>query len=408
MMNTPLISLRNRRILLGITGGIAAYKAAELTRRLQDHGVDVRVIMTRSATEFITPLTMQALSNHPVHLDLLNPDTESVMGHIELARWADLILIAPASANFLARFASGQGDDLLTTVCLAAQCPVAVAPAMNQAMWSKPATQTNRATLRQTRRRNSGTRRRYSGLWRTGSGRLMAVDELVVRVSELFNTGRLQGKTVMVTAGPTREAIDPVRYISNHSSGKQGYALAAAAADAGAHVILVSGPTNLTAPDRVELIQVISAQDMHEAVQARIALTDVFIGVAAVADYRPKLVQPHKIKKDQNGQRALTLELVENPDVIAEVTQRADKPFTIGFAAETEQIEAYARKKLIDKKLDMIVANNVGNTDIGFNSDVNAITVYFEDRAIDLPKMSKRALSEQLVELISQQLIEAL
>ena len=408
MMNNPLISLKNRRILLGITGGIAAYKAAELTRRLQDQGCDVRVIMTRSATEFITPLTMQALSTHPVHLDLLNPDTESVMGHIELARWADLILIAPASANFIARFASGQGDDLLTTVCLAAQCPVAVAPAMNQAMWSKPATQTNSATLLQRGVHILGPDDGIQACGETGAGRLMDVDQLIFRVSELFNTGRMQGKTVMITAGPTREAIDPVRYISNHSSGKQGYALAAAAADAGAQVILISGPTHLPVPDRVELIKVISAQDMHEAVQARIALTDVFIGVAAVADYRPKLVQQHKIKKDQNGHRTLTLELVENPDVIAEVAMRTDKPFTIGFAAETEHVEAYARKKLIDKNLDMIVANNVANTDIGFNSDGNAITVYFQDRAVDLPMMSKRALSEHLVELISLRLSEAL
>ena len=408
MMNNPLISLKNRRILLGITGGIAAYKAAELTRRLQDQGCDVRVIMTRSATEFITPLTMQALSTHPVHLDLLNPDTESVMGHIELARWADLILIAPASANFIARFASGQGDDLLTTVCLAAQCPVAVAPAMNQAMWSKPATQTNSATLLQRGVHILGPDDGIQACGETGAGRLMDVDHLIFRVSELFNTGRMQGKTVMITAGPTREAIDPVRYISNHSSGKQGYALAAAAADAGAQVILISGPTHLPVPDRVELIKVISAQDMHEAVQARIALTDVFIGVAAVADYRPKLVQQHKIKKDQNGHRTLTLELVENPDVIAEVAMRTDKPFTIGFAAETEHVEAYARKKLIDKNLDMIVANNVANTDIGFNSDVNAITVYFRDRAVDLPMMSKRALSEHLVELIALRLSEAL
>ena len=377
MMNNPLISLKNRR-------------------------------MTRSATEFITPLTMQALSTHPVHLDLLNPDTESVMGHIELARWADLILIAPASANFIARFASGQGDDLLTTVCLAAQCPVAVAPAMNQAMWSKPATQTNSATLLQRGVHILGPDDGIQACGETGAGRLMDVDQLIFRVSELFNTGRMQGKTVMITAGPTREAIDPVRYISNHSSGKQGYALAAAAADAGAQVILISGPTHLPVPDRVELIKVISAQDMHEAVQARIALTDVFIGVAAVADYRPKLVQQHKIKKDQNGHRTLTLELVENPDVIAEVAMRTDKPFTIGFAAETEHVEAYARKKLIDKNLDMIVANNVANTDIGFNSDVNAITVYFRDRAVDLPMMSKRALSEHLVELIALRLSEAL
>jgi phosphopantothenoylcysteine decarboxylase/phosphopantothenate--cysteine ligase len=279
---------------------------------------------------------------------------------------------------------------------------------MNQAMWSKPATQTNSATLLQRGVHILGPDDGIQACGETGAGRLMDVDQLVFRVSELFNTGRMQGKTVMITAGPTREAIDPVRYISNHSSGKQGYALAAAAADAGAQVILISGPTHLPVPDRVELIKVISAQDMHEAVQARIALTDVFIGVAAVADYRPKLVQQHKIKKDQNGHRTLTLELVENPDVIAEVAMRTDKPFTIGFAAETEHVEAYARKKLIDKNLDMIVANNVANTDIGFNSDVNAITVYFQDRAVDLPMMSKRALSEHLVELIALRLSEAL
>ncbi|MDA1206078.1 MAG: bifunctional phosphopantothenoylcysteine decarboxylase/phosphopantothenate--cysteine ligase CoaBC [Proteobacteria bacterium] len=403
-MDNPLVNLKHRRILLGITGGIAAYKAAELTRRFQDHGADVRVIMTRSATEFITPLTMQALSKHPVHLDLLNPDTESVMGHIELARWADLILIAPASANFLARFASGHGDDLLTTVCLAAECPVAIAPAMNQAMWAKTVTQTNRNTLLARGAHILGPDEGLQACGEIGAGRLMAVDDLILRSSELFSTGTLQGKTVVITAGPTREAIDPVRYISNHSSGKQGYALAEAASNAGAEVILVSGPTHLDVPERVHRIDVISAIDMHDAVQNVIDRADIFIGVAAVADYRPKLAANQKIKKDQNGHQSLLLEFVENPDIIKAVATRPNRPFTVGFAAETQRLETYARQKLVDKQLDMVVANNVGDTSIGFNADVNAITIVTNHTSQVLPLMSKRALSERLIELIAAQI----
>ena len=404
IMDNPLVNLKHRRILLGITGGIAAYKAAELTRRFQDHGADVRVIMTRSATEFITPLTMQALSKHPVHLDLLNPDTESVMGHIELARWADLILIAPASANFLARFASGHGDDLLTTVCLAAECPVAIAPAMNQAMWAKTVTQTNRNTLLARGAHILGPDEGLQACGEIGAGRLMAVDDLILRSSELFSTGTLQGKTVVITAGPTREAIDPVRFISNHSSGKQGYALAEAASNAGAEVILVSGPTHLDVPERVHRIDVISAIDMHDAVQNVIDRADIFIGVAAVADYRPKLAANQKIKKDQNGHQSLLLEFVENPDIIKAVATRPNRPFTVGFAAETQRLETYARQKLVDKQLDMVVANNVGDTSIGFNADVNAITIVTNHTSQVLPLMSKRALSERLIELIAAQI----
>ena len=404
IMDNPLVNLKHRRILLGITGGIAAYKAAELTRRFQDHGADVRVIMTRSATEFITPLTMQALSKHPVHLDLLNPDTESVMGHIELARWADLILIAPASANFLARFASGHGDDLLTTVCLAAECPVAIAPAMNQAMWAKTVTQTNRNTLLARGAHILGPDEGLQACGEIGAGRLMAVDDLILRSSELFSTGRLQGKTVVITAGPTREAIDPVRFISNHSSGKQGYALAEAASNAGAEVILVSGPTHLDVPERVHRIDVISAIDMHDAVQNVIDRADIFIGVAAVADYRPKLAANQKIKKDQNGHQSLLLEFVENPDIIKAVATRPNRPFTVGFAAETQRLETYARQKLVDKQLDMVVANNVGDTSIGFNADDNAITIVTNHTSQVLPLMSKRALSERLIELIAAQI----
>jgi len=403
-MENSLLTLHNRRILLGITGGIAAYKSAELTRRLQDHGADVRVIMTRSATEFITPLTMQALSKHPVHLDLHNPDTESVMGHIELARWADLVLIAPASANFLARLAHGHGDDLLTAVCLAAECPVAIAPAMNQAMWAKSPTQKNRALLVERGIHFLGPDSGIQACGEVGAGRLLDIEALLVGASNLFASGRLQGKTVLITAGPTREAIDPVRFISNHSSGKQGYALASAAVDAGARVILVSGPTALTAPERVDLVKVTSAQDMHEAVQARLPETDIMIGVAAVSDYRPKMVETQKIKKGQCGERTLTLELVENPDIIAEAAKHSNAPFTVGFAAETENLENYAKRKLLEKNLAMIVANNVANSQIGFNSDANATTIFWAGGGINIPMMSKRALSERLISIIADRI----
>jgi phosphopantothenoylcysteine decarboxylase/phosphopantothenate--cysteine ligase len=403
-MENSLLTLHNRRILLGITGGIAAYKGAELTRRLQDQGADVRVIMTRSATEFITPLTMQALSKHPVHLDLHNPDTESVMGHIELARWADLVLIAPASANFLARLAHGHGDDLLTAVCLAAECPVAIAPAMNQAMWAKSPTQKNRALLVERGIHFLGPDSGIQACGEVGAGRLLDIEALLIGASNLFASGRLQGKTVLITAGPTREAIDPVRFISNHSSGKQGYALASAAVDAGARVILVSGPTALTAPERVDLVNVTSAQDMHEAVQARLPETDIMIGVAAVSDYRPRMVETQKIKKGQCGERTLTLELVENPDIIAEAAKHPNAPFTVGFAAETENLENYAKRKLLEKNLAMIVANNVANSQIGFNSDANATTIFWAGGEINIPMMSKRALSERLISIIADRI----
>ncbi|MGA1102489.1 MAG: bifunctional phosphopantothenoylcysteine decarboxylase/phosphopantothenate--cysteine ligase CoaBC [Pseudomonadales bacterium] len=399
-----MLTLHNRRILLGITGGIAAYKGAELTRRLQDQGADVRVIMTRSATEFITPLTMQALSKHPVHLDLHNPDTESVMGHIELARWADLVLIAPASANFLARLAHGHGDDLLTAVCLAAECPVAIAPAMNQAMWAKSPTQKNRALLVERGIHFLGPDSGIQACGEVGAGRLLDIEALLIGASNLFASGRLQGKTVLITAGPTREAIDPVRFISNHSSGKQGYALASAAVDAGARVILVTGPTALTAPERVDLVNVTSAQDMHEAVQARLPETDIMIGVAAVSDYRPRMVETQKIKKGQCGERTLTLELVENPDIIAEAAKHPNAPFTVGFAAETENLENYAKRKLLEKNLAMIVANNVANSQIGFNSDANATTIFWAGGEINIPMMSKRALSERLISIIADRI----
>lgn len=396
-------SLSNKRILLGITGGIAAYKSAELLRRFQDRGADVRVVMTRAATEFITPLTLQALSGHPVHLDLLDTETESVMGHIELARWADLILVAPASANFMARLAQGHGDDLLTTICLAAQCPIAVAPAMNQGMWASEATQANVERLSEQHIRLFGPDQGLQACGESGQGRLMDIDGIIELTEQVFPSTLLAGKKVVITAGPTREAIDPVRYISNHSSGKQGYALAEAASEAGANVVLISGPTHLEPPDRVQLVSVVSADEMYEAVIAEIEDCDVFIGVAAVADFKPVRQVEQKIKKgDAASNQVVTIELIENPDIIASVAALDHKPFTVGFAAETENVVAHARKKLLKKHLDMVVANDVSDATIGFNSDDNRITVLWSDDAQEeLPVASKRNISARIIELIA-------
>ena len=401
--------LTNKRVLLGITGGIAAYKSADLVRRLQDDGADVRVVMTRSAQEFITPLTMQALSNHPVHLDLLDTETESVMGHIELARWADVVLVAPATADFIARLTAGHGDDLLTTICLAAECGVIIAPAMNQAMWAKPSTQQNTQLLKQ---RGVSLLEPDVGLQacgETGAGRLMDVAEIVTALASQFVTTRLAGRHVVITAGPTREAIDPVRYISNHSSGKQGYALALAAIEAGARVTLISGPTNINAPDRASVVSVQSADEMLEAVMSSISDADIFIGVAAVADYKPVSVLNQKMKK--TGSNTLTLNLVQNQDILKTVASLENRPFTVGFAAETENVIEYARTKLTAKKLDMIVANNVADTSIGFNSDHNETTIITRTLAgtteAQQPKMSKENLSRKLIGLIAEQITES-
>ncbi|MFP6808400.1 MAG: bifunctional phosphopantothenoylcysteine decarboxylase/phosphopantothenate--cysteine ligase CoaBC [Pseudomonadales bacterium] len=401
-------TLINKRILLGVTGGIAAYKAAELLRRLQDQGAEIRVIMTPAATEFITPLTMQALSNNPVHIDLLNTETESVMGHIELARWADLIIIAPASADFIARLATGHGDDMLTTICLAAECKIVIAPAMNQAMWSKQATQDNCAQLIKRDIVLLDPEEGIQACGETGSGRLMEVNEIVHRISELFSSGLLAGKHVVLTAGPTREAIDPVRYISNHSSGKQGYALAQAALEAGAAVTLISGPTNLESPERARLVSVVSADEMFEAVMAEVENADIVIGVAAVSDYKPAQSQSQKIKKAgaKSQSPGLVLELVENRDIIAAVASAKNRPFTVGFAAETQNLLGYARGKLESKNLDMIVANDVSDASIGFNSDDNRTTVLWTGGELELPKMSKTNVSIKVIELIASHLIQ--
>ena len=392
-------ALVNRQILLGITGGIAAYKAAELLRRLQDCGADVRVVMTPAATEFITPLTLQALSGHPVHTALLDPEAESGMGHIELARWADLLLVAPASADFMARLVQGQGNDLLSTVCLATNAPIILAPAMNQAMWKNAATQANADTLRQRGITLWGPADGVQACGDVGPGRMLEVDDLLPKIAAQFDTGVLAGKRVLITAGPTREALDPVRYISNHSSGKMGFALARACADAGAITTLIAGPVDLPSPSRVKRIDVISAQEMFDAVMAGVDAADIVIAAAAVADYRPASISSGKIKKA--GVETMKLELVKNPDIVASVAALANAPFTVGFAAETESVEQYARDKMQRKQLDMIVANDVSRSDIGFGSDDNAAVVFWLGGAETYQKMSKSQLSKNLVEKIA-------
>ncbi len=393
-------TLQNKRILLGVTGGIAAYKAAELVRRLQDLGATVRVIMTPAATEFVTPLTFQALSGNPVHTTLLDEAAEAGMGHIELARWADLLLVAPASADFIARLRAGQADDLLSAVCLATAATIAVAPAMNQGMWAKNTTQENLNWLRREGYAVFGPASGSQACGDIGLGRMEEPDTLASMAAGLFESGLLQGRKVVITAGPTREAIDPVRYLSNHSSGKMGYALAEAAAEAGAEVILVSGPVNLAPPERVSLVRVISAQQMLEATLAALPGCDLFIAAAAVADYRPVSCAEHKLKK-QPGTHHLTLELEENPDIVATVAALPERPVTVGFAAETRDLEQHARLKLTRKGLDLVIANNVGDSSIGFNSDDNEVLLVSADGARALPRMSKATLARKLIQEIA-------
>lgn len=393
-------SLSNKRILLGITGGIAAYKCAELTRLLIKAGATVQVAMTRAATEFITPLTMQALSGNRVHLDLLDPEAEAAMGHIELARWADLILVAPATADFIARMAQGRADDLLSTLILASTAPVAVAPAMNQAMWADPATQVNVQTLRDKGLQIFGPAEGDQACGDVGPGRLLEPELLVDACDGLFEPGLLAGRKILITAGPTREAIDPVRFISNHSSGKMGYALAAEAAAAGAQVILVSGPTCLVTPDRVERVDVQSAREMLDACLTRIEGVDIFIGVAAVADYRPSQVSTDKIKKTQ---QSMKLGLVRNPDIISEIASHARRPFTVGFAAETSNVVENGRSKLQKKNLDLLFANHATDT---FNSDSVAATAIHAEGEDELGPGTKHQVARQMLTLIAQRATE--
>ncbi|MDH4610121.1 bifunctional phosphopantothenoylcysteine decarboxylase/phosphopantothenate--cysteine ligase CoaBC [Pseudomonas sp. BN102] len=399
--------LYRKRILLGVGGGIAAYKSAELVRRLRDQGAEVRVVMTQGGREFITPLTLQALSGHPVHLDLLDPAAEAAMGHIELARWADLVLIAPATADIMARLAQGVADDLLSTLVLATDAPVALAPAMNQAMWRDPATQANLEVLAQRGLRLFGPAAGSQACGDVGLGRMLEAEELAQRAADCFEHRALTGRHVLITAGPTQENIDPVRYITNHSSGKMGFALAEAAVEAGAKVTLITGPVHLPTPDRVNRIDVVSARDMLAACEAAMPC-DLLIAAAAVADYRPEVVAQHKMKKDPTSGEGLLLQLVRNPDILATLAGRADRPFSVGFAAETENLLEYASRKLKDKNLDLIVANDVANPSIGFNSEENAITVIDRDLGQNsFAQTSKGKIARQLIAFIADRLNQA-
>ena len=395
--------LCNKRILLGITGGIAAYKAAELVRELRKAKAEVRVVMTTAAQEFITPLTLQALSGNPVHYSMLDPEAEAGMGHIELARWADIIVVAPATADFIARLTQGMGNDLLTTLCLASDAPLAICPAMNQAMWRDEMTQANIQRLIDVKGKkfhSFGPADGEQACGDIGPGRMLDPHLIAESLAKLFTSKSLSGLDVVITAGPTREAIDPVRFISNHSSGKMGYALAEAARDAGARVTIISGPVRLNAPDKVRVIHVESASDMLLASLEAQTNCDIFIAAAAVADDRPLQIAQQKIKK---AGEQMQMQLVKNPDIVATVAQLEDKPFVIGFAAETQDVATYARGKLSSKNLDMIIANDVSNTDIGFNSDSNSVTVFWGGNQQEFPRMSKSALSNELIELIAHQ-----
>lgn len=391
--------LQDKKIVLGMSGGIATYKIPELVRRLKDQGADVRVVMTEGAKAFITPLTLQAVSGNAVADSLLDTQAELAMGHIELAKWADLIIIAPATADIIARITAGMANDLLSTICLATSAPIALAPAMNQQMWHATATQTNITTLTERNIKIWGPGSGEQACGDIGLGRMLNVDELVSLSSDFFSEKYLQGQHWVITAGPTREAIDPVRYISNHSSGKMGYAIAHAAIRAGAKVTLISGPVNISPPVGCQLISVISAEDMHQQALKFAPDSTTFIACAAVADYRVANIASQKIKKTND---AMHLELVKNHDIVADVACLPNKPFMVGFAAETQNIEAYARGKLVRKNLDLIAANDVAKSGQGFNSDDNALMLYSAIDKTEIPLANKQIVAQKLVSLINQ------
>ncbi|ADJ29769.1 bifunctional phosphopantothenoylcysteine decarboxylase/phosphopantothenate--cysteine ligase CoaBC [Nitrosococcus watsonii] len=390
--------LKEKRILLGVSGSIAAYKGADLVRRLRELGAKVQVVMTTTAQGFITPLTFQALSGKPVHTALMDPAQEAAMGHIALARWADLLLVAPASADCLARLAQGRANDLLTAICLATTAPLAVAPSMNQQMWQALATQENIAVLCRRGVQVWGPAKGEQACGEQGPGRMAEPHELIGAATKLLTKPFLAGRSVLVTAGPTRESWDPIRFLSNRSSGKMGYALAAAAAEAGAQVTLISGPVALETPLGVHRIQVESAQQMCDAMLVQVAAMDILIACAAVADYRPVKQATQKIKKTHQG---LTLELERTPDIVEQLSNLADKPFIVGFAAETEHLETNASRKLKHKGLDMIAANWVREGQ-GFEVDDNALTVLWHGGKVDLPRTSKTQLARTFIKLIAE------
>ncbi|MGB5163638.1 MAG: bifunctional phosphopantothenoylcysteine decarboxylase/phosphopantothenate--cysteine ligase CoaBC [Woeseiaceae bacterium] len=388
-------------ILLGITGGIAAYKTPDLVRRLRERGADVQIVMTQAAEEFVTPTALQAVSGRPIRSNLWDKEAEAAMSHIELARWADAVVIAPATAEVMSRLASGGATDLLATLCLATEAPIALAPAMNHVMWNNPAVQANRQLLQGRGMHILGPDHGSQACGETGAGRMLDPGDIASMVFDLVgakDAGRLLGKTVLVTAGPTREPIDPVRYISNRSSGKMGYAIARAAAAQGARVILISGPVSLDEPHGVEVVQVQTAEEMYRATHAHVSQADIFIAAAAVADYRPAAPAEQKIKKTE---AEMSIALVRSADILASVAALEDGPFTVGFAAETNDVEKYARGKLLRKKLDMIVANRVGR-DCGFDVDDNTVEVFWDGGEHAYPTAAKTELASQIIELVAE------
>jgi phosphopantothenoylcysteine decarboxylase/phosphopantothenate--cysteine ligase len=394
------MSLAQRRILLGVSGGIAAYKSCELVRRLRDLDAQVRVVMTERATHFVSPTTFQALSGQSVRVSLWDEQAEAAMGHIELARWAERILIAPASADMLARLAHGLADDLLTTLCLASAAPLYLAPAMNQQMWAHPAVQANIETLRQRGAHLLGPAAGEQACGDIGSGRMLEPHELREALVSSFGDGSMAGLNVVVSAGPTYEDIDPVRFIGNRSSGRMGFAIAQAAAQAGARVILVAGPVSLATPEGIaQRVDVRSAAQMHTAVLDAATQADVYIGAAAVGDYRPQEIATHKLKKHDGA--GLSLQLSENPDILASLSAKTVHPFLVGFAAETHDVASYAQDKLRRKGLDMIAANQVGGG-LGFEAADNALTLYWADGALELPRASKSELAQQLIAQVAE------
>jgi phosphopantothenoylcysteine decarboxylase/phosphopantothenate--cysteine ligase len=392
--------MMGKRIIVGITGGIAAYKSAELVRRLVERGAEVQVVMTAAAREFITTTTLQAVSGKPVRDSLWDHAAEAAMGHIELARWAELVVVAPASADFLARLTHGRADDLLVTLCLATDAPICVAPAMNRLMWANAATQANVALLKQRGIRVFGPGSGDQACGEVGPGRMLEAVEIADLVEPLLiGPGPLTGQRVVITAGPTREPLDPVRFITNRSSGKMGFAVARSLRRAGAEVVLVSGPVNLPTPPGVQRIDVESAEQMHRVVQDIVAGAAIFVATAAVADFRPVAVAEHKIKKSAD---TLRMEMTRTPDILAAVAARSDRPFVVGFAAETNNVEQHAREKLLRKNLDMIAANEVGDCK-AFDCDVNALLVLWRGGREELPCCNKQSLADALVALIVRQ-----
>ncbi|MFT4994147.1 MAG: phosphopantothenoylcysteine decarboxylase/phosphopantothenate--cysteine ligase [Paraglaciecola sp.] len=395
-----MMQLNNQNVLLGITGGIAAYKTPDLVRKLTALGANVRVVMTHSAKEFVSPLALQAVSGNPVADDLLDREAEAAMGHIEFARWADKLLIAPASANFMAKLAHGLADDLLSTLCLATSAPIFIAPAMNQQMWHAAATQANLAILCSRNIQILGPAQGEQACGDVGPGRMLEPQDLANMLALTSIEPLLTGKHIVITAGPTREDIDPVRYISNHSSGRMGYALAKAAGAMGARVTLISGPVSIPAPVGVTTVGVVSALQMHQAVMDVVTDSDIFVACAAVADYKPTEKNTQKIKKNDEE---LTLTFTRNPDILRDVANMLHPPFTVGFAAETQNLSHYAKDKLSRKNLDMIAANDVSKQGIGFNSEQNALHVFWPEGEKELGVADKYQLALELMQLVAQQ-----